>query len=108
MAGFGGVKPKTWRGGPCWNLYYRLYPQLTGLGLATEMARAAIAAAAEQHPDWPVLVETGPHNGPAIAVAERAGLPRRPELDADGWAVLLLPTAGRTDGGAGGDTERFR
>ena len=90
VAGFGGVKPKHWRDGNCWNLYYRLYPQMTGLGLATEMAREAVAAAAERHPEWPVLVETRPANRLAIAVAQRAGLTRRPDLDADSWVILLL------------------
>ena len=90
VVGFGGVKPKRWRDWNCWNLYFRLYPQVTGLGLATEMAREAVSVAAEQHAEWPVLVQTRPANLPAIAVAQRAGLTRRPELDADGWVVLLL------------------
>lgn len=87
VAGFGGVKPKTWRGRPVWNLYYRIWPDLQGHGLATEMARKAIAVAAELHPDWPVLVETRPDNAAAIRVAEGVGMTRHP--DADGWAVLL-------------------
>lgn len=90
VVGFGGVKPKHWQGRDCWNLYYRLHPDHHGSGLATELARAAVAAAAGIRPAWPVLVETRPTNLAAIAVAERAGLSRRPELDADGWAVLLL------------------
>ena len=69
IVGFGGVKPKRWRGRECWNLYYRPHADQHGQGLATELARAAVAA---------------------IAVAARAGLTRRPELDDDGWAVLLL------------------
>lgn len=90
LVGFGGVKPKRWHDRDCWNLYYRLFPRFTGLGLATELARAAIEASGEVRPDWPVLVETRPANRAAIAVAERAGLIRQPDLDADGWAVLLL------------------
>ena len=90
VVGFGGVKPKRWRDRNCWNLYYRLWPQVTGLGLATEMACEAVTVAAGQQPEWPVLVETRPPNRPAIAVAQRAGLTRRPDLDADGWVVLLL------------------
>ena len=87
-AGFGGVKPKTWRGRHVWNLYYRIWPDLQGKGLATETARAAISVAAQRHPDWPVLVETRPDNAAAIKVAEGAGMTRHP--DADGWAVFLL------------------
>ncbi len=90
VAGFGGVQPKRWLGQDCWNLYYQLFPHQTGRGLATELALAAIGAAAEVRPEWPVLVETRPTNSAAIAVAVRAGLTRRSELDADGWAVLLL------------------
>jgi RimJ/RimL family protein N-acetyltransferase len=90
LVGFGGVKPKRWRERDCWNLYYRLFPKETGRGFATELARAAVTAGAEVQPDWPVLVETRPTNIAAIAVAERAGLVRRPALDGDGWAVLLL------------------
>ncbi|MGM1059492.1 GNAT family N-acetyltransferase [Saccharothrix sp. Mg75] len=91
VAGFGGVQPKPWRGRRCWNLYYRVHPDLWGLGLATETAREAVAAARGAHPSWPVLVETRPDNAAAVAVAERVGLTRRePE---DGWAVLLLDPA---------------
>ena len=87
-AGFGGVKPKTWRGRSVWNLYYWLWPDLRGRGIATEVARKAVAVAAEKHPDWPVLVETRPDNAAAIRVAEGVGMTRHP--DADGWAVFLL------------------
>ncbi|MFI9384815.1 GNAT family N-acetyltransferase [Kutzneria sp. NPDC052558] len=87
VAGFGGVKPKTWRGQQVWNLYYRVWPDLQGQGIATEMAREAIAVAALRHPDWPVLVETRPDNIAAIKVALGVGMTRHP--DADGWAVLL-------------------
>ena len=87
-AGFGGVKPKTWRGRSVWNLYYRIWPDLQGKGLATEMARKAIAVAGELHPDWPVLVETRPDNVPSVRLAEGVGMTRHP--DAGGWAVFLL------------------
>jgi RimJ/RimL family protein N-acetyltransferase len=87
-AGFGGVKPKTWRGREMWNLYYRMFPEWRGKGLATEMARKAISVAGALHPDRPVLVETRPDNEAAIRLAERVGMTRHP--DADGWAVFLL------------------
>ena len=38
VAGFGGVQPEQWRGRDCWNLYYRIWPQLWGRGIATERA----------------------------------------------------------------------
>ncbi|GAA3435493.1 GNAT family N-acetyltransferase [Kutzneria kofuensis] len=87
-AGYGGVKPKTWRGRKVWNLYYRIWPELQGKGVATEMARKAISVATQLHPDWPVLVETRPDNVPSIRLAESVGMTRHP--DADGWAVFLL------------------
>jgi RimJ/RimL family protein N-acetyltransferase len=87
-AGFGGVKPKTWRCRNVWNLYYRIRPELRGRGLATEMARKAVSVAAGLRPGWPVLVETRPANAAAIKVAEGLGMTRHP--DADGWAVFLL------------------
>lgn len=90
VAGFGGVQPKLWRDRWCWNLYYRVAPDLWGLGIATELAREAIAAGARVHPDWPVLVETRPWNAAAIAVAERVGLVRQPAGPDDEYAVLLL------------------
>jgi RimJ/RimL family protein N-acetyltransferase len=92
IAGFGGVQPKLWRERDCWNLYYRVAPALWGLGIATETAREAIAAAAAVHPAWPVVVETRPWNATAIRVAERAGLSRQETRADDEYAVLLLET----------------
>jgi RimJ/RimL family protein N-acetyltransferase len=87
-AGFGGVKPRTWNGRKVWNLYYRMWPEMRGKGIATEMARKAIAVAKERHPDWPVVVETRPDNVPSVKLAEGVGMTRHP--DADGWAVFVL------------------
>jgi RimJ/RimL family protein N-acetyltransferase len=95
IAGFGGVAPVSWRGRPCWNLYYRLAPDFWGRGIAVETARAAVAAAAATHPDWPVVVETSPDNTAAIRVAERAGLSRQPALPGDRYATLVLEPAAR-------------
>jgi RimJ/RimL family protein N-acetyltransferase len=88
-AGYGGVKPRTWRGQTVWNLYYRMWPALRGKGIAKEMARRAVSVARELHPDWPVLVETRPDNVPSVKLAEGIGMTRHP--DADGWAVFVLP-----------------
>jgi RimJ/RimL family protein N-acetyltransferase len=90
IAGFGGVQPKLWRERHCWNLYYRVAPAFWRLGIATETAREAIAAAATVHPAWPVVVETRPWNTAAIRVAERAGLSRQEARSDDEYAVLLL------------------
>lgn len=91
VVGFGGVQPKVWRGRECWNLYYRVHPDYQGLGIAGEVARAAITAAAEVRPEWPVLVETRPDNLPAIRVAERAGLIRLGPEENEEYATLLTP-----------------
>ncbi len=87
-AGYGGVKPRLRNGQQVWNMYYRMWPAVRGKGIATAMAREAIAVARQKHPDWPVLVETRPDNVAAIKVAEGVGMTRHP--DADGWAVFLL------------------
>ena len=92
VVGFGGVQPKVWRGRQCWNLYYRVHPDCQGLGIAGEVAREAITAAAEVRPEWPVLVETDPDNVAAIRVAERAGLVRLGPEEGEEYATLLTPT----------------
>lgn len=90
IVGFGGVQPKRWRARRCWNLYFRVLPTLWGLGIATEMAREAVVAGRDAHPNWPVLAETRPWNAAAINVAERAGLVRLQDDAEGGYAVLLL------------------
>ncbi|QWF79535.1 GNAT family N-acetyltransferase [Amycolatopsis sp. CA-230715] len=89
IAGFGGIRLITGEDGPHWNLYYRVDPALHGLGLATEMAREALALATEIRPQWPVVAETKPGNTAAIAVAERAGLTKQPYTDGDPYVVLV-------------------
>jgi RimJ/RimL family protein N-acetyltransferase len=89
IAGFGGVAPKLWRGRRCWNLYYRVAPELWRRGIATELARQAIEEGAAAHPDWPVLAETRPWNTAAIRVAEHAGLTRQDARPGDEYVALL-------------------
>jgi RimJ/RimL family protein N-acetyltransferase len=87
-AGYGGVKPRTWNGREVWNLYYRIWPALRGKGIASEMARKAIAVAHEVHPEWPVLVQTHADNAASIRLAEGVGMTRHP--DPDGFVAFLL------------------
>ena len=89
IAGFGGVQPKVWRGRHCWNLYYRVAPTFWGLGIATEMAREAIAAAEAVRQAWPVVVETRSSNTAAIRVAERVGLTRQEAQAGEGYVALV-------------------
>ena len=88
VVGVAGVRPLQFRGRTCWNLYCRLAPEVWGMGLAVEAACEAVAVAEALHPDWPVRARTRPANGPAVRVAEGAGLTQRSDLDAGGFVVL--------------------
>ena len=59
-----------------WNLYYRLAPETQGLGYASELASAAIAAANGVDPDRPVVAYMLEHNVASWRGAERGGLTR--------------------------------
>lgn len=88
VVGVAGVRPLVFRGRECWNLYYRFAPAVWGKGFAVEAAGEAVAVAEAQRPARPVVARTRPGNHPAIRVAEKAGLTRRPDLDVDGFVVL--------------------
>lgn len=60
-----------------WNLGYRFAPGVQGQGLATEVARAAVAAAREARPELPVVAYLLEHNRASAAVAEKVGLTLR-------------------------------
>lgn len=57
-----------------WNLYYRIRPELQRHGYATELARAAIAAARAIDPARPVIASVLAHNSASRAVASAVGL----------------------------------
>ncbi len=57
-----------------WNLYYRFTPESQGHGYATEVARAAVAAANRVAPDRPVVTYMLEHNVASWRVAERIGM----------------------------------
>lgn len=86
--GVAGLRPATVAARACWNLFYRFVPEAWGHGYAVEAAREAVRVAESDPTPLPVIARTLAVNAPAIAVAERAGLSRRPELDAEGWIVL--------------------
>lgn len=88
VVGLAGIRPLTFRGRPCWNLYYRFSPSVWGRGFAKEAAREAVAVARGREPVLPVIARTRPSNQPAIRVAQAAGLARRPDFDADGFLIL--------------------
>ena len=87
--GLSGLRPLELHGRSCWNLYYRFSPQVWGRGVATWAAREALRVARGREPALPVVARTRPANLPAVRVAERAGLQRRPDLDVDGFLVLV-------------------
>ena len=86
--GVAGLRRLAFHDRDCWNLYYRLRPDLWGRGFASEAAREAVLFAGEQDVMLPVVARTRPANVPAQRVAERAGLERREDLDADGFEVF--------------------
>lgn len=62
------------RHGAYWNVAYRLSPESRGQGLATELARAGIAAARRIDGDRAIVSTMLEHNAGSSAVARRAGL----------------------------------
>lgn len=83
IVGFGGLMLLArWQGlRDVLNLYYRFDPERWGNGYATETARAALELARRELPELPVIARIRPGNERSIAVAERAGLVRRPAWD---------------------------
>ena len=59
-----------------WNLYYRFGADHHGHGYASEVARAAVAAANDVDPTVPVIAYMLEHNTASWRVAERIGLAR--------------------------------
>lgn len=73
FVGIGGVRLRP---SGVWNLYYRIAPEHHGHGYATEIAEAALKAAAAVRGDVPVIALLLEHNTPSRRVAERSGLRR--------------------------------
>jgi [ribosomal protein S5]-alanine N-acetyltransferase len=89
IIGFGGVEYRVWSEREVLNLYYRLIPSTWRQGYATELASTAVSLARTYLPHWPVVARTRAENIPSIRTAERAGLIRRPDLDAEQVVVAL-------------------
>lgn len=88
VIGMAGVEPQCFSNRSCWNLYFRLSPEVWGRGFAVEAANEATAMALNTEPAWPVVARTRPSNYAAARVAIKAGLQRRPELDVNGFEVF--------------------
>ena len=71
IIGVGGAQRQRTR---AWNLNYRLSTAHQGQGFATELGRAALAAASSLDDSVPFIAWIAPHNTPSVKVAERLGL----------------------------------
>jgi RimJ/RimL family protein N-acetyltransferase len=71
VIGVGGAQRQRTR---AWNLNYRLDVAQQGQGFATELARAAHAAASSVDSTVPFIAWIASHNAPSRRVAERLGL----------------------------------
>ncbi|WP_420363546.1 GNAT family N-acetyltransferase [Curtobacterium aetherium] len=69
--GLGGVDRTA---GGVWNLGYRFAPEHHGHGYATELARAAVDAARDVHPELPVTARVLVNNPASARVLARVGL----------------------------------
>jgi RimJ/RimL family protein N-acetyltransferase len=90
VIGMAGVESQLFSNRSCWNLYYRLSPDVWGKSFAVEATNEAVAMASKKEPTWPVVARTRPLNYAAAHVAMKAGLQRRPELDVSGFEVFAL------------------
>jgi len=84
VIGFGGVRLEEWAGAPVLNLYYRLAPSAWGRGIATELARAAIALGRQVRPIYRC------RHTPPLTTSRRSGR-RRPS----GWSAVRIWTGSR-------------
>ena len=71
IIGVGGAQRQSTR---AWNLNYRLGTAHQGQGFATELGRAAQAAASDVDAAVPFIAWVAPDNTPSVKVAERLGL----------------------------------
>ncbi|ROS77048.1 GNAT family N-acetyltransferase [Cellulomonas sp. PhB143] len=81
--GWGGASPCPFE---AWNLGYRLDPRAWGMGVATEVSWAALAAARSVRPGRPVTGRVLAHNPASVAVLRKVGMAVRWEGDAWGTA----------------------
>ena len=76
MIGLGGVRARQAGSTPYFNLYYRLVPEVWRQGIATAVAKRAIALAHETAPDYPVIARMRANNIASERTALAAGLIR--------------------------------
>lgn len=81
VVGVGGVDRRP----AFWNLYYLIDANHAGRGYATELARAAMRAAAARHPDLPLAAWIHAGNFASQAVARHLGLRDYGLAERDHW-----------------------
>lgn len=87
IVGVGGAQRQPTR---AWNLNYRLGASQQGRGYATELGRAALAAAAALDGGVPAIAWVAEHNTPSRRVAARLGLENRgPAIDPSDGSTRL-------------------
>lgn len=87
--GLGGVRHNDFAGERHLNLYYCFRPSVWGRGYAPEMARAAMAWAAQALPGMAVRIVTTAENAAACRVAEKLGFIQiRQAADAGPWTRI--------------------
>ena len=103
LAGIGGARWDDWEGAAVQNLYWLLLPEFQGRGLSALAAARAREVAARQQGHPLIVARMLPGNIASAHVAERVGLWRRSDLDAqlDGfmWVVYAdrpAPATART------------
>lgn len=72
-----------WQGSPAWELGWILRKDVWGRGIATELSRALITHAFGEGGVTQLVAECVPENHASIAVMEKVGLVRAPQLDRD-------------------------
>jgi RimJ/RimL family protein N-acetyltransferase len=87
IIGLAGLRFMTFHLRDSWDLYACFAPIAWGRGYAIEAVEEALAVALEQSARLPVVARTAPENAHGFALAERAGLTRRKDLDRDGLEV---------------------
>lgn len=87
--GVGGIKKLVFSQRYVLNLYYRLSPEIWGLGYATEMSLKAVELATKCLPEYPVVVMARKENLPSMRVAEKAGLKHNESLDTDEYTIYV-------------------
>jgi ribosomal-protein-alanine N-acetyltransferase len=87
VVGICGVRRDVWQGLHVLNLYWRLLPEVWGRGYATDAGRHALEMARAARHREPVVARMLAGNAASARVAEKLGMTRRDDLDAQADGV---------------------